>query len=126
MSAKHLSILAAAALMLADPGAADTKLKAVASFSILGDMVARVGGERIELTTLVGPNADTHVYEPKPSDAEAVAKTGILFVSGLGFEGWMTRLVESAAYKGPVVVASAGVQSHRMEEDGQEITDPHA
>src|SRR3982751_3142825 len=113
MNAKHLSILVAV-LMLATPGAADAKLRAVASFSILGDMVSRVGGDRIELTTLVGPNADTHVYEPKPSDAEAVAKTGILFVNGLGFEGWMTRLVESAAYKGPVVVASAGVQSRKM------------
>ena len=102
------------------------KLKAVASFSILGDMVSRVGGDLIEVTTIVGPNSDTHIYEPKPADAKAVAATQIFFVNGLGFEGWMDRFVESTSYKGPKIVISEGVAPRKMDEDGTEITDPHA
>ena len=116
---------------------AQAKLKAVASFSIIGDMVSRIGGDRIELTTLVGPNADTHVYEPKPADAKLIAESAVLFVNGLGFEGWMTRLVEASGYKGPVVVVSEGVKPREMEEEEGEHaaeshehdehgTDPHA
>ncbi|AKR58141.1 metal ABC transporter substrate-binding protein [Devosia sp. H5989] len=101
-------------------------VNAVASFSILGDMVARVGGDRVALTTIVGPNADTHVYEPTPTDAANVGKAQVFFVSGLGFEGWMDRLVEATGYKGQLVVASEGVSSRTMDEDGETITDPHA
>jgi zinc/manganese transport system substrate-binding protein len=111
---------------LAGQAQAQAKLKAVASFSILGDMVSRIGGERIALTTLVGPNADTHVYEPKPADAKLIAESSVLFVNGLGFEGWMTRLVEAAGYKGPVVVVSEGVKPRDMEEEGEHAADPHA
>lgn len=102
------------------------EVKAVATFSILGDIVARIGGERVAVTTIVGPNADTHVYEPKPSDAVAVSQADVLFVNGLGFEGWLDRFVESTAFKGPVVVASEGVKTHTMDEDGAVVTDPHA
>lgn len=102
------------------------EVKAVASFSILGDIVARVGGERVEVTTIVGPNADTHVYEPKPADAVAVSRANVLFVNGLGFEGWLDRFVESTGFAGPVVVASEGVATHTMDEDGEAVTDPHA
>ena len=105
---------------------AETKVNAVASFSILGDMVSRIGGNLVQVTTIVGANADTHVYEPKPADAVAVSHTQIFFVNGLGFEGWMDRFVQSTAFKGTIVTASAGVKTRKMEEDGQEITDPHA
>ena len=105
------------------------KIKAVASFSILGDMVREVGGDRVEVTTLVGPDGDAHVYEPTPADARNLATSNILFVNGLGFEGWMDRLEKSSDFQGLVVVASKGVTPRHMmeEEDGkQEITDPHA
>ena len=102
------------------------EVNAVASFSILGDIVARVGGDRVAVTTIVGPNADTHVYEPKPSDAAAVAGADIFFVNGLGFEGWMDRFVQSTGYSGQLVVASDGVATHEMDEDGETVTDPHA
>jgi zinc/manganese transport system substrate-binding protein len=118
--ALSLAFLAVAAPALA------ADVNAVASFSILGDMVARVGGDRVAVTTIVGPNADTHVYEPRPSDAAAVADAGIFFINGLGFEGWMDRLVEATGYKGPLIVVSDGVVSHDMDEDGEEVTDPHA
>jgi zinc/manganese transport system substrate-binding protein len=106
------------------------KVKAVASFSILGDMVRQVGGDRVDVVTLVGPDGDAHVYEPTPADARNLAASQILFVNGLGFEGWMDRLEKSSGFKGKVVVASTGVAPRTMvEEEGgkpETITDPHA
>ena len=106
--------------------AADGKLEVVASFSILGDIVKNVGGERVEVTTLVGPDGDAHVFEPTPADARAVAAADVVFVNGLGLEGWMERLIQSSDYKGPIVAASEGVKSRTMEEEGATIADPHA
>ncbi|WP_421693873.1 metal ABC transporter substrate-binding protein [Aestuariivirga sp.] len=130
MSVSLRSLLAVTAVGLAlvsAPSAfADGKVKAVASFSILGDMVSRVGGDLVEVTTIVGPNSDTHVYEPKPADATALAATQVFFVNGLGFEGWMERLVESTGFKGETVVASTGITPRTMMEEGAEETDPHA
>jgi zinc/manganese transport system substrate-binding protein len=106
------------------------KIKAVASFSILGDMVKQVGRDRVEVITLVGPDGDTHVYEPTPADAKNLAASQILFINGLGFEGWMDRLEKSSGFTGNVVVASKGVSLRTMvEEEGDKektITDPHA
>jgi zinc/manganese transport system substrate-binding protein len=111
-------ILAAAFSLLAVPTLA-AEVTAVASFSILGDMVARVGGERVAVTTIVGANADSHIYEPRPSDAAAVAAADIFFINGLGFEGWMDRFVEATGYTGPLVVASEGVTAHASAEHGE-------
>jgi zinc/manganese transport system substrate-binding protein len=119
-------VLSLALLAASTAAAAAAPIEAVASFSILGDMVHVVGGDRVHVTTIVGPNADTHVYEPKPSDAAAVAKAQVFFVNGLGFEGWMDRFVQSTGYKGPLIVASDGVKSHTMVDDGTTVTDPHA
>ena len=134
-------VLALAATLIAAP-ALSAEVNAVASFSILGDMVSRVGGDRVAVTTIVGANADSHVYSPKPSDAAAVAGADIFFINGLGFEGWMDRFVEATGYTGPLIVASEGVSAHVMEEEGEEheeheehddheghdhgATDPHA
>jgi len=91
----------------ATPGA---RLPVVASFSILGDLVEQVGGERVEVHTLVGPGADAHAYQPTPADARRLARARLVVVNGLGFEGWIERLIESAGYRGPLVVASRGAQ----------------
>ncbi|MGO8760364.1 MAG: metal ABC transporter substrate-binding protein [Desulfobaccales bacterium] len=124
------------AVFLAASGAAapaEKKFNVVASFSVLGDMVKNVGGDRIEVTTLVGPNGDTHVYEPTPADAKAVAGADLVVVNGLGFEGWMDRLIRASGYKGAVVIASKGVEPRKMtaEETTEPgaprlVTDPHA
>ena len=127
-----MQIALAFALVFGLPASAQAadKLKAVASFSILGDMVQQVGGDRVELVTLVGPDGDAHVYEPTPADARNLAASQILFVNGLGFEGWMDRLEKSSGFNGKVVVASTGVKPRTMvEEEGgtpETITDPHA
>jgi zinc/manganese transport system substrate-binding protein len=122
----------ALALVLGLAGGAEAagKVKAVASFSILADMVKQVGGDRVEVITLVGPDGDAHVYEPTPANAKNLASANILFTNGLGFEGWMDRLEKSSGFKGKVVVASTGVEPRTMvEEEGgkkETITDPHA
>jgi zinc/manganese transport system substrate-binding protein len=85
------------------------KLKVVASFSILADMTRTVAGDDADVTTLVGPGGDTHVYEPRPADARAVAGADIVIVNGLGFEGWLDRLIQSSGFKGRIVIASKGI-----------------
>lgn len=98
------------------------RLRVVASFSILADMARNVGGDAIELSTLVGPDADAHVFQPTPADAKRLADAELVVVNGLGFEGWLDRLVRASGYKGPVAVASAGITPRRV--GGQ--PDPHA
>ena len=94
--------------------AASGKVKTVASFSVLGDMVKNVGGDRVEVTTLVGPNGDAHVFNPTPADARTLASADIFFVNGLGFEGWMERLENASGFKGALVVTSGGVMPIAM------------
>lgn len=84
-------------------------LTVVASFSILGDFVREIAGDRAKVTTLVGPEGDAHVYSPTPADAKSVAEARVLIVNGLNFEGWMDRLIKSSATKATVVTASNGV-----------------
>src|SRR2546423_1061723 len=93
----------------AEQATAGAKLKVVASFSILADFVRNVGGERLELATLVGPNGNAHVYAPSPADAKKVSDARLVFVNGLGFEGWLDRLVKASGTKAPIVVAAKGI-----------------
>jgi zinc/manganese transport system substrate-binding protein len=103
------------------PARAQEPLKVVASFSILGDFVRNVGGDRVSVTTLVGPDSDAHVYSPTPADAKKVADARLIFINGLGFEGWLPRLVKSASGKATVVTATSGIASPKLGYD-----DPHA
>ncbi len=123
-----VSMLAAGMVGLFGSAAAqaDVPIKVVASFSILGDMVQQVGEDRVQLTTLVGPDGDAHVYQPTPADARAVAETQLLIVNGMGFEGWMDRLTEASGYKGQVVTATTGVEPLAIEDHGDSEIDPHA
>ena len=106
------SITAAVALTLSVPSTswADDPIPVVATFSVLGDMVKRIGGEHISLTTLVGADGDTHVYQPTPQAARVVAEADVLFINGLGFEGWLERLVEAAPFVGSLVVTTTGIE----------------
>jgi zinc/manganese transport system substrate-binding protein len=99
------------------PAAADVKLKVVASFSIIGDFARNVGGDRIALTTLVGPDGDAHVFAPKPADAALVADADVILVNGLHFEGFLTRLVKTSATKAPVVDLTKGIKPLLMADD---------
>ena len=110
--------------LAAAPAGAETQapLTAVASFSILGDFLRQVGGDAVRVSVLVGPDGDAHVYEPTPADARKVSEAKLVFVNGLGFEGWLDRLVAAADAKSRVVVTSAGVTPRKL--DGG--LDPHA
>ncbi|RJT44632.1 metal ABC transporter substrate-binding protein [Rahnella woolbedingensis] len=123
---KVLPVSLAVAALLSSPLAMAKTVEAVASFSILGDIVQEVGGEHVKVTTLVGPDGDPHSFEPSPKDSKAINASDVVFVSGLGLEGWIDRLVTASGYKGHLVTASEGVNSRKMEEDGKQITDPHA
>jgi zinc/manganese transport system substrate-binding protein len=117
------SVLAApSALLTSAPAIATTKPRVVASFSLLADMVRVIAGDAAEVTSLVPANTDAHVYEPTPGDARRVAAAQLVIVNGLGFEGWLERLVRASGYRGPVLVASQGITPRRL---GAAV-DPHA
>jgi zinc/manganese transport system substrate-binding protein len=105
-----LAVAALAALSVAAPARAQDRLNVIASFSILGDFVKNVGGDRVQVGTLVGPNGNAHVYAPSPADAKKVADAKLVFVNGLGFEGWLERLVKASGTKAPIVVATKGIK----------------
>lgn len=115
-------LLLLALLLIASPLQAADRLNVIASFSILGDFVRTVGGDRINLTTLVGPDSDVHVYTPAPGDAKRIADAKLVIVNGLGLEGWLPRLVQSAGSKAQVVTASAGIAPLKL----GSAADPHA
>lgn len=119
-------LLAASLASAADP------LPVVASFSILGDLAQRIGGDRVKVHTLVGAGADAHVYQPSPADARTLAQARLTIVNGLGFEGWIERLIQSSGYRGQLVVASRGVTPLKRPataldgHDPADAPDPHA
>lgn len=111
------------------------KLPVTASFSILGDLVRVVGGDRVAVTTLVGANEDAHVFEAKPSDAKTLLASKLVVLNGLGFEPWAGKLLKSSGYKGETVTAAKGVKARAMQEEkghgahaghAHEEMDPHA
>ena len=100
-------------------------LRVVASFSIVGDLAQQVGGDRIALHTLVGSDADAHVYQPTPADARRLAQADLVIVNGLGFEGWIARLIKSSGYRGQVVVASDGIRTLKRTDEDHDDHDNH-
>lgn len=134
----------AAVLLLASGLAHAQALEVAASFSVLGDLVSQVGGERVKVRTLVGPDADAHAFQPRPSDAREVGGAALVVVNGLGFDDWMLRLARAGGFKGKVVVASDGIPTlamsadddhghhhdhghgHDRDEKGGKAVDPHA
>jgi zinc/manganese transport system substrate-binding protein len=115
-------ILLCVLLLIASPVHAAERLSVVASFSILGDFVRNVGGDRVNVTTLVGADSDVHVYTPGPADAKRVADAKLVIVNGLGLEGWLPRLVQSSGSKAQIVTASAGIAPLKL----GSAADPHA
>ena len=123
---KRIGVILALALGLSAQGAMAKTLNVVSSFSVLGDMVQQVGGEHVHVDTLVGPDGDPHTFEPSPKDSALLSKADVVVVNGLGLEGWIDRLIKASGFKGELVVASTGVKTHTLDEDGKTVTDPHA
>jgi zinc/manganese transport system substrate-binding protein len=107
--------------------AATRPLNVVATFSILADFVSNVGGDRVTVTALAGPDSDTHVYTPTPADAKRIADARLVVVNGLGLEGWLPRLIKASGGKAVSVVASKGVTVLKADDGhGHGEADPHA
>ncbi|MFP8967749.1 metal ABC transporter solute-binding protein, Zn/Mn family [Pokkaliibacter sp. CJK22405] len=125
-SPRALPVAVAVAAALGSTSAlADTHIKAVASFSILGDVVRAVGGDAVEVTDLIPANGDPHEFEPSPADSRLLKEADVTFLSGEGLENWFERLAKaSGSTKAPVVV-SEGISTHTMDEDGETVIDPH-
>lgn len=129
----RLLVLLSLASMMAAPVSAQP-LPVVTSFSILADLVKVIGGSHVEVTSLVGPNTDAHVFDPTPADAKRLANAKLVVINGLGFEGWMDRLIKSSGYRGSVIVASRGVKTiqeaaghgHQHGHSHSHAADPHA
>lgn len=113
-------IAAIAVVMSASPSWA--KLNVVASFSILGDMVSEVAGDKANVTTIVGPDADAHLYQPNTRDAIAVSEADLIFVNGIGFETWSAQLIETSGTNAAVAIATAGITPLLVQGE----VDPHA
>jgi len=134
MIRRHAIAFAAALAVLfaTAPAPAQEKVRVLATFSILGDFVKNVGGDRVEVSTLVGPNSDAHVYSPAPADAKRVAAAKVVITNGLGFEGWMARLVKASGTKASPVVATKGIKPRKQQDahghagHSHDSTDPHA
>ena len=128
LTAAAAAVAAAAGLV---PGRGQNRTqeppRAVATFSILGDFVRNVGGARVALATLVGPNGDVHIYAPTPGDVKTIAGADIVFVNGLGLEGWIDRLIAASATHVPVVVTSQGIRPRSgVRSHDHAASDPHA
>lgn len=110
------------------PTDAAPPLRVVVSFSILADMVRQIGGPDVAVTSLIGPDSDAHVFEPRPDQARLLADAQLFVINGLGFESWLTRLTRAAQYQGPVATAAAGVAPITATQTGEALPapDPHA
>jgi zinc/manganese transport system substrate-binding protein len=122
--------------------AQDAPMPVVASFSILGDLAARIGGGHIALRVIAGPDTDAHGFQPRPSDVTALRDARLVLRNGLGFDGWMDRLVRAAGYRGTVATATEGIAPRAMAAHGhdhggagrrqshavgpRQVPDPHA
>jgi zinc/manganese transport system substrate-binding protein len=118
------------AAMVASAQAAE-RVKVLASFSIIGDLVRQVGGDLVDVDLLVGPNVDMHHFQPSPADSRKFSETKLVVINGLGLEAWADRLVKAAGYRGARLVASKGVKAlagheHEHGHDGHGKYDPHA
>lgn len=122
-------------LLTATPSLAEEPLRMVASFSILGNMIQEIGGQDVEVETLVGPDEDAHTYQPSPQDIQKLAKADIIVINGLHFEGWLGRLIDASGSKAELLVASTGIRPRLIQEEndphhhhkhGDVLADPHA
>jgi zinc/manganese transport system substrate-binding protein len=104
------------------PARAQDRVNVVTSFSILGDFAKNVGGERVNVTTLVGPDGDVHVYTPAPADAKKIADAKLVVINGLGLEGWLPRLLQASGSKAPIIIATRNIAPLKSGTDA----DPHA
>ena len=128
-----IAITALLLALCAAPAPAQERLPVVATFSILADFVKNVGGDRVEVIALVGPDSDAHVYSPTPTDSRKLAGARLIVSNGLGFEGWIDRLAKASGTKAVHIVATDVIKPHSTvrghshdHSHGHGKFDPHA
>ena len=108
---------------------ADGRLAVVTSISPLGDLIRRVGGDRVTVTDLVPRGADPHEFEPRPADVTAVARARLLIANGLDLEGFLDKLVKNAGSKDLKVVllsqAAGTFRAGGLSYDPAKAENPH-
>jgi zinc/manganese transport system substrate-binding protein len=119
------ALLLVAVMIIGARAAQAEPLKVVASFTILGDLAKQVGGDDVTVTTLVSPNGDAHVFQPTPSDAKALKDADMIIINGLGFEGWMGRLIKASDTQAPVITASTGITKTLTLKDTEDKNHDH-
>lgn len=119
------SLLGTALALPAFAWAGTSRLKVVASFSILADLAQQVGGGAVDVVSLVGPNGDAHVFEPSPQDAMKLQQARVLVSNGLGFEGWMPRLKSASGFNGLEIVASRGIKPRAFDTHAHDEQEDH-
>lgn len=126
MTTRRAFLASVAALSAAGPALGQPqRIPVVATFTILADFVREVGGDRVDVASIVGPDGDAHVYDPTPADARRLASARLIVENGLGLEGWISRLAKASGSKAPVVVATTGIKP-RKHADAHGGVDPHA
>lgn len=120
-----LATLASAAMAVPSAPAPITPMPVVASFSVLGDMVAEIGGDYVQLTNIIGLGGDAHAFEPTPEHVRALAQAKVLVINGLDFEAWLPRLIAAADFKGLQVVASQGIDPRQLDAESDHAHDGH-
>jgi zinc/manganese transport system substrate-binding protein len=120
-------ILSLGGLLAGPVSAQDSgKLKVVATFSILGDVVQNVGGDAVDLTTIVGPDGDPHTFEPKPDQISALADAKLIFENGIGFETWLDDMYSSSGSSATRVVVTDGLPLLAFNGQSDVPATPHA
>jgi zinc/manganese transport system substrate-binding protein len=120
MSIPFRFIIACAGILLGiGPTAAADKIKVVATFSVIGDMVATVAGDRVDLVTMVGPAGDTELFKPSLADGKSVAEAKIIFMNDLNdeFEPWLEPLLKRVKFGGTKIVVSRGAKTYSSSEE---------
>ena len=97
----------------------------VASASIFADMTAVIGGDLIEVRSIVPIGGDPHIYEPTPGDVQLVSRADLVLINGLTFEGWMNELIDNSGTRAETVTITAGISTIASEEYVNS-SDPHA
>ncbi|MBS0271969.1 MAG: zinc ABC transporter substrate-binding protein [Proteobacteria bacterium] len=98
----------------------------VTTFSIIEDMVHTIAQDKVDVKSLVGPDQDPHVFEPRPQHAKELSTADLVVENGLGFEGWLERLIEASGFKGKIIIATTGINPLSRISHGKTIPDPHA
>ena len=112
-------VVALSVLLLAGPARATDRIPVVVTFSVIGDMLASVGGDRVDIKTIVKAGGDCELYQPTAADVATVASARALFVNDLNeeFEPWLEPLLKQALFKGTKVVVTRGVRTLTAEEE---------